>query len=167
LARRYSSRAIERLSWLMEHGKPDAVQVAACTAILDRGFGRPLQSLQTEGQVGNLIVNIIRNPQPARPAEARGDRPVPPHAPVAALGDGSEPGSTLLADWLEWLPEDERSILQILAKAYPDPVERDALSAAANFRRATLDMYLQRLVSRHLVTSEGRSAVRAAPELFR
>jgi hypothetical protein len=85
---------------------------------------------------------------------------------VAALGDGSEPGSTLLADWLALLGEDERLLLQILAKAYPDPVALDALCGATGFLRPTLDMYLNKLRGRHLVTTESRSAVRAAPELF-
>jgi hypothetical protein len=105
-------------------------------------------------------------PKPAGPAEARGHRLVATHAGLAALGDWSEPGNTLLADWLQWLPEDERCVLEVLAKAYPEAVERDPLAEATGYRRPTLDMYLQRLVSRHLVITEGSSAVRAAHELF-
>jgi hypothetical protein len=147
----------------MEHGKPDAVQVAACTALLDRGLGRPVQAIQAEG-VGNLVVVIHRN-QPAGPAEARGDRPMAPHAPVAALG-GGESREALRDEWLRHLGEDERCILEVLIKAHPNAVECDALSEATGFLRPTLDMYLNKLRGRHLVASEGPSAVRAAPELF-
>jgi hypothetical protein len=86
LARKQTLPAIRKLTWLMHHGKPDAVKVQSCVALLDRGWGRPIQAIQTDG-VGGLVVNIIRNGDPAAPGEASGDRRVAPHA-VAALGDG-------------------------------------------------------------------------------
>jgi hypothetical protein len=162
LARQCCPRAVERLAWLAAHGKPDAVQVAACVAILDRGLGRPVQTLQAEGP-GNLIVNIIRsNPQPATPAEARGDQPMAPRAPVAAELESRE---VLRDEWLRRLPEDERCIFALLVKAHPDAVALDALCEATGFLRPTLDMALNKLRGRHLVITEGRSAV-AARELF-
>jgi hypothetical protein len=166
LAKRYSSRAIERLAWLMEHGKPDGVQASAAVAILDRACGRPVPAFQAEGQgagQGALIVNILRNPQPAAPAEVQGDQPMARHA-VALLGDGSR--EALRDELLRRLPEDERLVVEILIRAHPNAVALDVLSEATGFPPAVLDRYLNRLQCSHFVASEGRGAVRAAPELF-
>jgi hypothetical protein len=166
LARRHTTAAIKTLVEIMRSGKPDQARVAAASALLDRGYGKPLQALQTEGQVGRVIVNILEHPDPApRPAEARGDRPMAPHAPVAALGDGLEPGEALRDEWLRRLPEDERHVLEVLIRAYPAAVALDVLSEATGFPGAVLDRYLNRLKCSHFVASEGRSAVRAAREL--
>jgi hypothetical protein len=85
---------------------------------------------------------------------------------VAALDDGFESREVLRAAWLEHLQDEERCVLEVLVKAYPAAVERDAVAEAAGLPGAVLDRYLNRLRVRHLVTSEGRSAVRAAAELF-
>jgi len=49
LARQYSLRAIEVLVEVAEnHNAPPAARIAACNAILDRGWGKPPQMLRAE-----------------------------------------------------------------------------------------------------------------------
>lgn len=43
IARAHGPECIERLRWLMRHGENQTVQLAATNAILDRGFGKPVQ----------------------------------------------------------------------------------------------------------------------------
>ena len=50
-------------------------------------------------------------------------------------------------------------------RAYPKAVDRDEVSAAAEYKRSTRDAYLQRLTARRLVVTE-RGQVRASEELF-
>lgn len=86
-----------------------------------------------------------------------------------ALGPDFEPlptGDELRAHWLTTLPQGERVILEKVIEAYPDPVDRDALSEGTGYRRSSRDTYLQRLAARKLVVSEGRGMVRASDELF-
>jgi hypothetical protein len=163
LALQSSPAAIARLTWLAEHGKPDAVQVSACAALLANGLGRPVPAFQAEG-MGALIVNIVRsNPQPAGPTQARGDRPMALPAPVPALGDG---GEVLRDERLRRLPEDERHVVEVLVRAYPAAVALDVLSEATGFPPAVLDRHLNWLKCFHFVVSEGGGAVRAASQLF-
>ena len=51
LARERSFEAIERLSYWMRSEDPRA-SVAACNAILDRGFGKPSQAIEHTGAIG-------------------------------------------------------------------------------------------------------------------
>jgi hypothetical protein len=90
-------------------------------------------------------------------------------AGVEALGVDFAPlpvGSALLEHWRQRLPEGERRILEVLVRAYPDPVGRDAISEATGYARSSRDTYLQRMGSRKLVEREGRGAVRASGMLF-
>jgi Family of unknown function (DUF5681) len=48
LARQYAPQAMEALAKIAMSGKTDSARVAAATAILDRAFGRPSQTLRTE-----------------------------------------------------------------------------------------------------------------------
>lgn len=50
LAREKTEEAIETLADVMQHGS-DAARVAAATALLDRGYGRPSQSIEVEANV--------------------------------------------------------------------------------------------------------------------
>jgi hypothetical protein len=88
---------------------------------------------------------------------------------LAMLGQDYEPlptGDALREYWLGELPEGERQILQVLVKHHPHAVVREAIDEATGYRRSTRDTYLQRLRARHLVSGEGRGAVRASDELF-
>lgn len=88
---------------------------------------------------------------------------------IAALGSGYEPlptGDALLQHWLGRLPEGERRVLEIVVEAYPHAIQRDTLDERTGFKRSTRDAYLLRLGARRLVTSVGRSQVKASEELF-
>ena len=54
LAREYTIDALDALVDVMKSGKSDSARIAAATAILDRGYGRP-----TVVQVDNLIGHEI------------------------------------------------------------------------------------------------------------
>jgi hypothetical protein len=59
LAQQHSHEAIRRLAWLMAHGKPDHVRLAAAAAILDRAIGRPAQAIMVDGPPAALGVQIV------------------------------------------------------------------------------------------------------------
>ncbi|HEY3175657.1 MAG TPA: ATP-binding protein [Candidatus Polarisedimenticolia bacterium] len=86
-----------------------------------------------------------------------------------ALGSDFEPlptGDALREHWMGILPRGERRILEQLVKAYPDTLERGALSDATGFKRSSRDTYLQKLKARKLIECPGFSEVRASEELF-
>ena len=67
LAREHGPEAIERLVALM-HSKNESVAVRAAEALLDRGYGRPLQGVESSGQeeicTPTLItVNLVEPPK--------------------------------------------------------------------------------------------------------
>jgi hypothetical protein len=47
-AREYAAMALRTLAEIAEKGAKEASRVAAATALLDRGFGRPTQSIEVE-----------------------------------------------------------------------------------------------------------------------
>ena len=50
LARRYTAAAVKRLAYWMQSDNPKA-SVMAATALLDRGWGRPSQTVEVAGEV--------------------------------------------------------------------------------------------------------------------
>lgn len=59
LARQHTGRAIAKLAEWMDSKNPKA-SVAACVALLDRGWGRPAQSVELAGKDGGpLQVEIV------------------------------------------------------------------------------------------------------------
>jgi hypothetical protein len=50
MARQYAPQAMEALIKIATSGKSDSARVAAATAILDRAFGRPRQTLQDQSE---------------------------------------------------------------------------------------------------------------------
>lgn len=87
---------------------------------------------------------------------------------IGVLGSDYVPlptGDDLRQHWLGKLPEGERRILEVLVKAYPDSVERDAVSEQSSYKRSTRDAYLQRLSARRLVAVRG-TTVCASADLF-
>jgi hypothetical protein len=60
LARVHTDAAIAKLAeWMMS--KNPKASVAACTALLDRGWGKPAQSLEVAGKDGGpLVVNLVK-----------------------------------------------------------------------------------------------------------
>jgi uncharacterized protein len=98
-----------------------------------------------------------------------GERITATDAGVAELGPDFEPlptGAALLEHWRNRLPQGERAVLEVLVTAYPDAVDRDAITEATSYQRSSRDTYLQRLRSRQLITEPARGSVRAAEELF-
>lgn len=87
---------------------------------------------------------------------------------IHELGPDYEPlptGGALKEHWLKRLPTGERTILDVLVEAWPNGVDRDAISEATGYKRSSRDTYLQRLSSRELVTND-RGSVRASDMLF-
>lgn len=88
---------------------------------------------------------------------------------INVLGSDFQPlptGAALREHVLNTLPEGERKILAILIEAYPQAVDREALSNAVGYQRSSRDTYLQRLKSRVLIETEGRGMVKANKKLF-
>jgi hypothetical protein len=59
-ARRYGRAALDQLVQLMKHGPPN-VRYMAAIAILDRGFGRPTQSIDLHTDAANVQVNFFES----------------------------------------------------------------------------------------------------------
>lgn len=55
LARTYGAGAIARLAYLMEFAESEQAQIAAAKELLDRGFGKSVQAIETSGPDGGPI----------------------------------------------------------------------------------------------------------------
>lgn len=98
-----------------------------------------------------------------------GERITATEAGCEALGSDFEPlptGAALLEYHRQRLPEGERVILDVVVGAYPEAIDREAISEQTDYQRSSRDTYLQRLRSRQLVTDVGRGLVRASETLF-
>lgn len=61
LAKGYTEQAINALvEVLTEEGAPHAARITAATALLDRGWGRPAQSLEISGDEENPLRHVMR-----------------------------------------------------------------------------------------------------------
>lgn len=65
LAREYTEVAIETLAQVAQVGESEAARVSAATALLDRGWGKPAQPLDGDGEGGpiqhaGIAVTFIR-----------------------------------------------------------------------------------------------------------
>ena len=110
-----------------------------------------LQRLKTRGLIGQV-----------------GGRIVATEAGVAVLGDRYEPlpsGQELQAKVMRDLPEGERRILAVVIGQYPEAVRREDIDVSTGYKRSSRDTYIQRLISRQLVTNGG-GRVRASDDLF-
>jgi hypothetical protein len=128
-------------------------QVAILTgyAINGGGFNNALSSLRTKGWL-----------------EGRGDPLRITEAGLSALGS-YEPlptGPDLLAHWLRQLDKAPRLILEALAGAYPEPMDKTSLAAAAGYEAngGGFNNALSRLRTLELI--EGRGELRASDDLF-
>ncbi len=60
LARAYTEKAIETLGGIMSQPScPESARVAAATALLDRGWGKPAQALVGGDETDNAIKLIV------------------------------------------------------------------------------------------------------------
>lgn len=100
--------------------------------------------------------------------DTSGDRVMATDAGLAALPDARPlpTGQALQEFWLRTLPQGERAILEVLIHAYPDSVDREALSEATGYKRSSRDTYLQRMAAKELVEFPGPGQVRASDTLF-
>lgn len=58
LAKEYATVAIEALADILQNGESDAARVSAANSILDRGFGKPVQSMEVTNPDGSLAPQI-------------------------------------------------------------------------------------------------------------
>lgn len=86
LARQYTDAAMATLAHVAAKGESETARVAASIAILDRGYGRPVQALQHGGAVGTFDPTKLTDEQIQRLEEILG--------PLAATGGdvGSDQG---------------------------------------------------------------------------
>jgi hypothetical protein len=61
LAREQTIQAIRVLSELMLEANSESVRLNAAVAILDRGWGRPVQAFQVDGNFANRKLNELSN----------------------------------------------------------------------------------------------------------
>ena len=83
LARQWTDVAVQQLGGIAQHGDTDAARVAACVALLDRGWGKPPQTHTGEDGEGDIKVtirHIIQNaivpPEPKLVENSADDYPV-------------------------------------------------------------------------------------------
>lgn len=90
-------------------------------------------------------------------------------AGVQALGPDFEPlptGEALQRHLMQTLPEGEKKILAALIEAYPDGLERDAITEATGYQKSTRDRYLLYLSAKELVDTSQKGFVIASDKLF-
>lgn len=73
LARQHTKTAIERLSYWLMSDNPKA-SVAAAIALLDRGFGKPTQAIELDGEVRNYVVSM---PETTKTIEEWAEKHIP------------------------------------------------------------------------------------------
>ena len=58
LARAYTERSVQALGSIIEMGQSETARVAAATALLDRGWGKPKQSVEHTGADGSNTIEV-------------------------------------------------------------------------------------------------------------
>ena len=51
LAKKYGSAATKTLVWLMKKSSNESIRLAASNSLLDRGYGKAIQSVETKGEI--------------------------------------------------------------------------------------------------------------------
>lgn len=59
LAREHTEAAVKKLAKLMESAESEVAQVQACNALLDRGWGKPMQGITHEGNPDNPVLTEL------------------------------------------------------------------------------------------------------------
>jgi len=59
LARAYTERAILRLGGIMERSKDENVAVAASKVLLERGWGRPVETKELKGELKVVLRHML------------------------------------------------------------------------------------------------------------
>jgi hypothetical protein len=63
-ARKYAHVALDQLVYLVTNGETHSIQLGASVAILDRGYGRPTQTLDLRADIHSTSVNVIAELKP-------------------------------------------------------------------------------------------------------
>ena len=58
LARSYTEMAIQSLAGIAQNGESESAKVAAANALLDRGWGKPSQPIDGDGEGGPVLQRI-------------------------------------------------------------------------------------------------------------
>lgn len=87
---------------------------------------------------------------------------------IASLPDAQPlpTGADLQQFHLSRLPQGERALLEILIGAYPESVDKDALTERTGYMRSSRDAYLARMRAKQIITEPSRGEVRASDTLF-
>lgn len=56
LARSYTEMAIQSLAGIAQNGQSESARVAACGILLDRGWGKPVQPHDGDGEGGPIVM---------------------------------------------------------------------------------------------------------------
>lgn len=67
LARAYTKTAVHKVGSILENSKNELAQLRAAEILLDRGWGRPKQTLAADPEGGPLIVEIIQRVREPKP----------------------------------------------------------------------------------------------------
>lgn len=65
LARAYTTQALETLAHICTAGESEAARVSAANALLDRGYGKPVQATEVTGADGGPIETTSVTPREA------------------------------------------------------------------------------------------------------
>jgi hypothetical protein len=108
-ARKIAHVALDRLEWLVTNGETHNTQLAAALAILDRGYGRPVATIDLKADIQSTAVNVIAELKPDDRRIMHETMKAITHNP-AALGyvveamQGDEPIDAIPDDVLEPAP---------------------------------------------------------------
>jgi hypothetical protein len=71
LAREHTGFAIQRLAKLARYAESEPVQMSACIALLDRGWGKPMTTLSDEiaGDIRIVVRHIVTGERPIKTVE--------------------------------------------------------------------------------------------------
>jgi hypothetical protein len=58
LARSYTEMAIQSLAGIAQNGESESAKVAAANALLDRGWGKPAQPVDGDGEGGPVQLTV-------------------------------------------------------------------------------------------------------------
>ena len=70
LARQHTATAIAKLVKIAEHGKSEMACIAAATALLDRGWGKPTQPIAGDDEMPPVNIEAIERQREERAREA-------------------------------------------------------------------------------------------------
>lgn len=64
LIRSYCPAAIQALADIVRTGTNERARVMAANSLLDRGYGKPVQTIKGEGEGGKIVVQVLTLTEP-------------------------------------------------------------------------------------------------------